>query len=121
MKNQEAVSNYTAGAKKGSFFGFVLVCCLVIGFGLSGLLVLNITLQTQGFKVSAAQAKAKELTDRAEYLQSEVNRLRSPVEIGERAAKLGMIPNGKTVYLKVPSGEVITGMQSGIQVVKKKQ
>lgn len=121
MTNTQRVNKvaFGLGSNKSSGLVFGLLCLLIICVGMVLLLMLNIRLQTSGFKVAAAQTQVKELDNKVEILENKILELGSTVQIAEKAEKLGMVPNDKAVYIKLPSGEILAGPQTGVEVVKK--
>lgn len=121
MTNKPKVNKviFGFGSNKSSSLGFGLLCLLIICVGMVLLLMLNIRLQSSGFEVSAAQSQVKELDNKVGILENKVLELGSTVQIAEKATALGMVPNNSAVYLKMPSGEILSGPQTGVEVVKK--
>lgn len=86
---------------------FALLVVALVVVGMVGLLVLNTTLQDQGFVVRRAQREAAELAYRVSDLETQVHRAASPAEIAGRATELGMVPNPNGVFIDLATGRVV--------------
>ena len=86
-------------------FAFAVVALLVSG--LIGLLVLNTVLGKDAFKLHALQVEGRQLADREQVLTREVEALRSPATLAEKAAAMGMVQAGPPAFLKLPEGTVL--------------
>lgn len=91
-------------ARRGPF-AFGVVALLVTG--LIGLLVLNTVLGKEAFKLHALQVEGRQLADREQVLTREVESLRSPSALAEKAAALGMVQAGPPAFLQLPDGKVL--------------
>ena len=86
-------------------FAFAIVGLLVTG--LIGLLVLNTVLGKDAFKLHALQVEGRQLADREQVLIREVEALRSPATLAEKAAAMGMVQAGPPAFLRLPDGTVL--------------
>lgn len=86
-------------------FAAAVVALLVTG--LIGLLVLNTVLGKDAFALHALQVEGRKLADQEQFLIREVEALRSPATLAEKAATLGMVPAGPPAFLQLPGGEVL--------------
>ena len=86
-------------------FAAAVVALLVTG--LIGLLVLNTVLGKDAFALHALQVEGRKLADREQVLTREVEALRAPSALAEKAAALGMVQAGPPAFLKLPGGEVL--------------
>lgn len=93
----------TAGSRAP--FAFAVVALLVSG--LIGLLVLNTVLGKDAFRLHALQVEGRELADREQSLIREVEALRAPSALAEKAAGLGMVQAGPPAFLRLPDGAVL--------------
>lgn len=93
-------------SKLGALPFFVLVAG-VLAIGMVGVLLLNITIQSQAGELRALQRHAEELDYRRAVLQGEVEQLRSSSNIAARASALGMRPNPHPAFILLPSGEIV--------------
>lgn len=87
--------------------GFALLVVGIVVAGMVGLLVLNTTLQNDGFAVRRAQRQAAELGYQVSDLETRVHRAASPAEIAGRATELGMVPNPSGVFIDLATGRVV--------------
>lgn len=92
--------------KLGALPFFVLVAG-VLAIGMVGVLLLNITIQSQAGELRALQRQAEELDYRRALLQGEVEQLRSSSNIAARAAELGMRPNPNPAFILLPDGKIV--------------
>lgn len=86
-------------------FAFAVVALLVSG--LIGLLVLNTVLGKDAFRLHALQVEGRQLADREQSLTREVEALRAPSALAEKAAALGMVQAGPPAFLRLPDGAVL--------------
>lgn len=84
----------------------VLLVSLLIG-GLIGLLMLNTVLARDAFVLDSLKADSRELADREQALQREVELLRSPQSLAARATELGMVQAGPPAFLRLADGAVL--------------
>lgn len=93
----------TAGSRAP--FAFAVVALLVSG--LIGLLVLNTVLGKDAFRLHALQVEGRQLADREQSLTREVEAMRAPSALAEKAAALGMVQAGPPAFLRLPDGAVL--------------
>jgi hypothetical protein len=86
-------------------FAAAVVALLVSG--LIGLLVLNTYLGKDAFQRHALQVEGRKLADQEQFLTREVEALRAPSALAEKAAGLGMVQAGPPAFLRLPGGEVL--------------
>ena len=86
-------------------FAAAVVALLVTG--LIGLLVLNTVLGKDAFQLHALQVEGRKLADQEQFLTREVEALRSPATLAEKAAALGMVQAGPPAFLQLPDGAVL--------------
>jgi hypothetical protein len=86
---------------------FALVLIVLFAVGLTGLLMLNTTLQNQAFTARTLNRQATELAHVQADLQTRLDAASSPQELVRRATLLGMRPNQYPAFLVLPSGKVI--------------
>lgn len=103
---------------------FLLVLIALFGLGMTGLLMLNTTLQSQAFEVSNLSRQDSELTYTQGDLDSKLYQLAAPQELARRASAYGMRPNPYPAFLVLPKGRVlgrprrVTGNEVPVLVVK---
>jgi hypothetical protein len=88
-------------------FPFLLVLIGLFGIGMVGLLMLNTTLQNQGFESRTLNRQATELAYTQADLENQLAALAAPQELARRASELGMRPNPFPAFLVLPSGKVV--------------
>lgn len=86
---------------------FLTLVVLLLAGGLLGLLALNTALAQGSFRLYALTAEGKELADREQVLEREVETLRTPRNLAERARELGMVQSGAPAFLRLPDGTVL--------------
>ena len=86
-------------------FAFAVVALLVSG--LIGLLVLNTVLGKDAFRLHALQVEGRELADREQALTREVEAMRAPSSLAQKAGALGMVQAGPPAFLRLPDGTVL--------------
>ena len=86
---------------------FVALVTLVLLGGVVGLLLFNTSMQQAAFATTALEAQAGTLAARQQTLEMEIDVLRDPQRVAERAQSMGMVPGGTPAYLQLPSGKVL--------------
>lgn len=86
---------------------FVAVLVSLLVAGLLGLLMLNTVLAQGSFALYTLRDDARVLADREQALLREVEALRSPATLAEKAAGLGMVPGGQPAFLRLPDGAIL--------------
>jgi hypothetical protein len=86
---------------------FVAAVVALLVSGLIGLLVLNTALAKDAFRLHALQVEGRALADTEQVLTREVEALRAPAALAERATALGMVPAGPPSFLRLPDGTVL--------------
>lgn len=86
---------------------FVALVSLVLLGGVIGLLLFNTSMQQSAFATTALEAQAGTLAARQQTLEMELDVLRNPQRVAERAQAMGMVPGGTPAYLQLPSGKVL--------------
>lgn len=89
-----------------------LVTLLLLG-GVVGLLLFNTSMQQASFASTALESQADNLAARQQTLQSELDELRSPQAVAERARDLGMVVPSTPAFLDLGTGEVVGGRPAG--------
>lgn len=106
---------------------FLIVLVVVFGLGMTGLLMLNTTLQNQAFQARALDRQATELAYAQGELEAQIDQLGAPQELARRASSLGMRANPEPAFLVAPTGKVIgdpkrvTGSEIPSLIVKSPQ
>lgn len=86
---------------------FVTMVVLLLAVGLLGLLALNTVLAQDAFRLHALEQEHKALVDREQTLEREVETLRTPRNLAERARALGMVQGSTPAFLRLPDGTVL--------------
>ena len=84
---------------------FVTLVSLLLVGGVVGLLMFNTTMQQNSFAATELEQHASDLTSRKQTLQMELEVLRDPQVVAEKARRLGMVDAGAPAFLK-PDGSV---------------
>ncbi|MDP3712652.1 MAG: hypothetical protein Q8R60_09230, partial [Mycobacteriales bacterium] len=93
---------------------FVAVVVALLGTGLLGLLALNTVLAEGAFRLHSLEAEARDLATREQVLQRQVELLRAPGSLAQRAKDLGMVPGGPPVSLRLSDGAVLGTPVAGV-------
>lgn len=86
---------------------FMALVSLVLLGGIIGLLLFNTSMQQAAFATTALESQAGTLAARQQTLEMELDVLRNPQRVAERAQAMGMVPGGTPAYLQLPSGKVL--------------
>lgn len=86
---------------------FAIVLIAMFGIGMTGLLMLNTTLQNQAFESRSLTRQATQLAHVQVDLQTQLDAMAAAPELARRASDLGMRANPKPAFLVVPDGKVI--------------
>lgn len=87
--------------------GFAMLVVVLVVAGMVGLLVLNTTLQNQGFEVRRAQRQAADLAYQVSDLETRVHEAASPAMVAGRATELGMVPNPNGAFIDLATGRIV--------------
>ncbi len=83
----------------------VLVSLLLVG-GVVGLLLFNTSMQQASFATTALENQAQTLSAREETLQMDLERLRDPQRLAEKALSDGLVPPPAAVCFLHPDGQI---------------
>ncbi len=86
---------------------FILFIAALLGGGLTGVLILSTTIQTQSGELTALQTQEAELRYQEAALVAQAQGLRSSQSLAEQAWALGMRPNPNPAFIKMPNGEIL--------------
>ncbi len=86
---------------------FVTLVALVLLGGVVGLLLFNTSMQQASFAATALSDQASSLTAREQTLRMELDVLRDPQRVAERARRMGMVTGGVPASLDLRSGKVL--------------
>ena len=100
----QVVAPTRARPKRAPFVGLIV---FLLAGGLLILLLLNMVLAQDAFKVTQLQLRAAGLQDRQEALAQNVERLGAPSVLATRARALGMVVSQNPVFLRSTNGHVV--------------
>ncbi|MDT0201250.1 hypothetical protein [Nocardioides sp. AE5] len=86
---------------------FVTLVSLLLVAGVVGLLLFNTTMQQNAFANTALEKQARELSDRQQGLQMELDELRNPQRVAEKAQELGMVPSLNPAFINLSDGTIL--------------
>lgn len=98
------VSPRRSSAPRAPFIAAVVV---LLATGLLGLLALNTVRAESAFRMDELVRDASALADREQTLEREVETLRTPRNLAERARELGMVDGPAPAFLRLPDGVVL--------------
>lgn len=75
--------------------------------GVAGLLLFNTSMQQASFTAAALETRAADASERQQALQRELELLRNPQRVAERAQSLGMVPASSPAFLRLGDGAVL--------------
>jgi cell division protein FtsB len=85
---------------------FVTLVSLLLLAGVVGLLLFNTSMQQAAFTTTALQDQATTLAARQQALEDEVEELRDPQNLGEKAQSQGMVQGCAPLFLDLGTGQV---------------
>jgi hypothetical protein len=94
---------------------FVVVVVSLLGTGLLGLLMLNITVAKGSYALHELSKEQKALQVQEQALLTKVQALEAPGVLAARAQQLGMVPGGPPAFLQLPSGKVLGKPTAGVR------
>ena len=86
---------------------FVMLVSLVLLLGVIGLLLFNTSMQQAAFATTALEQQATTLSAREQALQMELDVLRDPQHVAERAQKMGLVQPCGSATLRLSDGKVL--------------
>lgn len=86
---------------------FLAVVAAVLLTGVIGLLVFNTHMQQASFAVTSLEARATALHAQEQSLRMQVDTLRNPQRVAQRAQALGMVPVANPAFLQLSDGTVL--------------
>jgi hypothetical protein len=101
---------------------FAILVGLVLLGGVAGLLLFNTHMQKNSFTITSLELRAQELHAKEQSLRMELDDLRDPQRLADRALAMGMLPPDSPAFLDLRTGAIVgnpdpsTGVNSfGIQ------
>lgn len=86
---------------------FVTLVSALLLAGVVGLLMFNTHMQQNSFAATELEQQASELTSRQQTLQMQLEELRNPQRVAEKAQALGMVPSAHPAFLRISDGKVL--------------
>ena len=86
---------------------FVTLVSLVLLGGVIGLLLFNTSMQQAAFAATALESQAGSLSAREQTLRMELDVLRDPQHVAERAQAMGMVPAVSAPFIRLSDGKVL--------------
>ena len=86
---------------------FVMLVSLVLLLGVIGLLLFNTSMQQAAFATTALENQATTLSARQQTLQMELDVLRDPQNVAERAQQMGLVQPCGSATLRLSDGKVL--------------
>ena len=94
------------GRARASRMPFVALVSMVLLGGVVGLLLFNTSMQQASFAATALETQATTLSARQQALEMDLDRLRNPQRIADRAQRLGMVQAGTPAFLQLGSATI---------------
>lgn len=88
-------------------FPFITLISMILLGGVVGLLMFNTSMQQSSFAATQLTLEAKSLAQRQQTLQMELQDLRDPQRVAERARALGMVPMTSPGFLRLSDGRFL--------------
>jgi cell division protein FtsB len=86
---------------------FAILVSVLLGAGVVGLLMFNTHMQQASFHATALQEQADSLTARKQALDMELESLRDPQRLAERAKRLGMVAPSVPAFIRLSDGRIV--------------
>lgn len=97
----------TTPQRSGPSLAYFVLCGAVLLAALVGSLLLNTAMAVASHRIHEQEAHLTLLTETQADLTAQLESLGSPSVLRDRAAALGMVPAGTTVFLSLESGTVV--------------
>jgi hypothetical protein len=86
---------------------FMILVSMVLLGGVVGLLMFNTHMQQVSFRATDLEARADALHAEEQSLRMDLDTLRDPQRVAQRAQRLGMVPMANPAFLRLSDGEVL--------------
>lgn len=86
---------------------FVTLVSLMLVAGVVGLLLFNTNMQQTSFAATDLEKQARDLSSREQTLQMELENLRNPQSVAEKAQALGMVPASTPAFIQLSDGSIV--------------
>lgn len=91
--------------RSGAAFG--IICAFLLTAGLVGLLLLNTALAQGSFVLHDLRESSDQLADTQDALTQSLAASKSPANLAERAAGMGLVPSQSSAFLRLSDGKVL--------------
>ena len=86
---------------------FVTLVSLILLGGVIGLLLFNTSMQQASFAATSLEDQASTLSAREQTLRMELDVLRNPQHVAERARRMGMVTAGSPAFLRLSDDTIV--------------
>lgn len=86
---------------------FVTLVSLILLGGVIGLLLFNTSMQQASFAATSLEDQASTLSAREQTLRMELDVLRNPQHVAERARRMGMVTAGSPAFLRLSDDSIV--------------
>ncbi len=86
---------------------FMILVALVLLGGVVGLLLFNTHMQQASFAATSMESRAASLHAREQQLRMELDKLRDPQRVAQKAESLGMVPLVNPAFIRLADGTVL--------------
>jgi cell division protein FtsB len=86
---------------------FAILVGIVLLAGVAGLLLFNTHMQKNSFTATSLEARASALHAQEQALRMQVDELRDPQRLAERARGMGMVPPDAPAFLDLSTGTIV--------------
>lgn len=86
---------------------FAILVGLVLLGGVAGLLFFNTHMQKNSFTITSLELRAQELHAKEQSLRMQLDDLRDPQRLADRALAMGMLPPDSPAFLDLRTGEIV--------------
>jgi hypothetical protein len=92
---------------------FLLLCALVLGGALLGVLLLNTQMAATSYEIHDKQVALNRLDEGEASLRAQVEQAGSPAALEERAQELGMVPAEDIRFVLLADGSILGAEDEG--------
>lgn len=94
-------------SSRASRMPFAILVSLLLSTGVVGLLMFNTHMQQASFYATSLQEKAESLTARKQSLEMQLDSLRDPQRLAQRAKRMGMVAPSVPAFIRLGDGRVV--------------
>jgi hypothetical protein len=92
---------------------FPLSILALLALGLVGHLLIQTSIQEQGFELASLQTQAESLAAQQAILEATLDKQSTPLQLAYAASQLGMVANPYTTFISLETGQV-TGLNKPV-------